>query len=334
MAGLPTSRVERLAAMRPGRAVIETRQLRYFVVVADELHFGRAAERLHMAQSPLSHQIRNLERELGVQLIDRAHHVVGLTAAGAVFYEGARQVLETLERMREDARRAARGETGILRVGYVGDATVDLVRRALDEFRARCPDVTVRVVEDAPARLADQLEDGRLDVAVTWAAPPRRAVEFERLVAEPLVAAVPVGRRPPGEEIPLEWLAPEPFVLPSRVSAPGLRSDIEAAFTARAFEPTPGPEANSLGAALLLVATGAGVALVPSGLARAGPRAGVAFVDLVPAPLTSAGVAWRRGSSSALVRTFLEVFRAGLADVAATTGGPGLGTEVDDDAHG
>lgn len=287
--------------------MIETRQLRYFVVVSEELHFGRAAERLHMAQSPLSHQIRNLERTLGVQLIHRGHHVMGLTSAGSVFFEAAKAILDQLDRATEEARRADRGEAGTLRIGYAGEATAELVRHGLTLFKKRYPTVALDLAEAIVEQLIDDVRENRLDIAVLRSSPGLQSIEFEKVFEEPLMAAIPVGWTLSEPTMSLNLFAGKPFIVPSRRTAQGLHAHIEAAFADAGFEPNVVDQANSLGAALLLVAAGAGVTLVPRLLAQSRPRHGVHFVPLDPAPVTSAGVAWRRGNAEKVIRHFIDV---------------------------
>src|SRR3954470_18066089 len=142
----------RLRAARgdPGdslRRHMELRHLRYFVAVAEELHFRRAAERLHMSQPPLSQQIRQLEEEVGAQLLLRNQHRVELTASGAAFLERAREILDAVESAKLEARRVQRGEVGRLAVGFVGSAMYSVVPERLSAFRARYGDVALRLHE-------------------------------------------------------------------------------------------------------------------------------------------------------------------------------------------
>src|SRR5579875_1262833 len=171
--------------------MMELRHLRYFVAVAEELHFGRAAERLHMAQSPLSHQIRQLERSLGVQLLVRGHHVVGLTNAGSTLLPLAQRVLQDVDGAARAARRAGRGEAGAVVVGYVSEVTADLLPITLRRFKQRWPDVAVELVEGTGGELAGGLRDGSIDVA--FARAPEQTAEFcfEQLIVERLLLARP-----------------------------------------------------------------------------------------------------------------------------------------------
>ena len=143
---------------------MELRHLRYFVAVAEELHFRRAAERLHMSQPPLSQQIRQLEEEVGATLLLRNQRKVELTAAGAAFLVRAREILDAVEDAARQARRVQRGEVGRLAVGFVGSAMYSFVPELLRAFREQAPDIALRLHELGTTEQLRQLEDGRLDV--------------------------------------------------------------------------------------------------------------------------------------------------------------------------
>lgn len=285
--------------------------MRYFAAVADELHFGRAAERLHMAQSPLSHQIRQLERRLGVVLLDRHHHVVGLTAAGEVFLADSRRILADIDRAVERARRAGRGEMGRLHVGYVAEMNPDLLASVVREHRIEKPEVSLDLIQDTSRGLLADVGRGTVDVAFVRAPDPLDGIEYEKLVEEPMRLARPAGRAGAGgRAVRLADLAGQPLVAVSAHTARGLRRDTERVCREAGVEPRVECEAGSLTAMLLLVAAGAGVALVPGSLAERYPVPGVEFAEVEDRPVTSAGICWRAGDKAPTVSRFVAIARA------------------------
>jgi DNA-binding transcriptional LysR family regulator len=185
---------------------MELRQLRYFVTLAEELHFGRAAAREHIVQSALSQQLQRLERELGLLLLDRTTHHVELTPAGRIFLIEARQILAHLDRAAVAAQRAARSAPG-LRVGVV-DASDDSMPQILREVQQQYPELEVCQVEAGVPAQFRQLAGGRLDVGLGWAslAPPEVIAELFRL--DPLGVLVPEGHRlAASPEVPVAKLA-------------------------------------------------------------------------------------------------------------------------------
>lgn len=246
---------------------MELRHLRYFVVVAEEEHITRAAQRLGMQQPPLSAQIRDLERELGVALFERAPRRIRLNAAGQAFLEDARRILAQAEQAALRAQRAARGETGQLSVGYTSSAALHpAVPRVLRAFHERYPQVALETRENATRDLLQAVADGELD-AVFVRAPATRfpTLQSLELCREPMVAALPAGhplarRRPP---LPLAALRDDGFVRYRRADGPGVDDALQAAARRAGFTPRTAVQVPRLLSALTLVAAGRGVALVP-----------------------------------------------------------------------
>ncbi|HET9078098.1 MAG TPA: LysR substrate-binding domain-containing protein [Acidimicrobiales bacterium] len=293
---------------------MELRQLRYFAVLAEELHFGRAAERLHMAQSPLSQQIIQLERELGVVLVERGRRITGLTDAGELFLRSVRSILADLDEAVASARRASRGETGTICVGYVAELTADLLPLSLKAFKDVCPEVEVELIQGVTGELLAGLRDRSIDVAFVRSPGLMDDLVYEQLVEESLVLASPEHYGLPERTDRLADLAGEAFVLPSPSGAPGLRRDIEGACASHRFEPTVAREANSVTAILLLVAAGAGLGLIPASIAHSYPVPGVVYTKFVDPPRTNAGMAWRSREASAIANRLLETTRRVAAD--------------------
>ncbi len=286
---------------------MELRHLRYFTAVAEELHFGRAAARLHIAQSPLSQQIRRLERELGVSLFERSRRSVRLTDAGRLLQEHAAPLLAQADRLEATMRDAAAGRTGALTVGFVGSATYTTLPAVVRAHRLAYPEVEVRLVEMTTGPQVDALIAGQIDVG--FVRPPVRsdAIAVTPLVEERLLVALPdshplVKRR----AVDVQALATEPFVSFPRQIGSGLYDEILAVCTAAGFSPIVVQEANEMQTIVSLVSAGIGVALVPESMQAFG-RPHVVFRELRGSAVTlRLALAHRAGDDGPLVRQFRE----------------------------
>lgn len=289
---------------------MELRHLRYFLAVADELHFGRAAERLHISQPPLSQQIRQLEEELGFELFQRTRRRVRLTDAGRVFAEEARALLERLGRATAAARRVARGETGSLDVGFVASATYAILPRLYRRFRERHPDVSLTLSEMSTAEQVEALRAGRIQVGLARSPVGDETLAAEPLRDEPLALALPSRHRLAARpSLALASAADEPFVLFPRQPRPGWVDVVQAACRDAGFRPIVAQEVLELSTAVTLVAAGVGVALVPQS-AQALRVAGVAYRPLrSPAPTTRLVALHRADDRRPVVERFLAVAR-------------------------
>lgn len=218
---------------------VELRQLRYFVAVAEELHFGRAAERLHMAQSPLSRAIRELERELGVVLFVRTTRHVELTPAGVVLLEGARRALAEVDAAIDDARRAAEPDRGVLGLGH-GPLSGRAATRIIEEFATQQPGVQVHSEEDVTPELLARVAARELAAALvveTPAAARRYRVRVDALRDEPLLAALPTSHRYAWEgAIPIGAFAAECVVLPREPGGGAFNAWLRSAIRVAGFE--------------------------------------------------------------------------------------------------
>jgi len=250
---------------------MELRQLRYFVTLAEELHFGRAAEREHIVQSALSQQVQRLERELGVRLLERSTHHVSLTAAGALFLVEARQILGHVDRAAGIARRAV-GTSAPLRVGII-DSSYDSMPQILHEVQARYPGLVIHQVEASVPEQFQQLIDGRLDVGVGRAelAPPQIASLLFR--QDPLGVLVPAGHPfAELEGVPVAVLAEEPLLLAEDARAPEFNQFTVEMCRAAGFTPTVyRGTVESIRAAADLVSQGRCLYCVPSSCIAALP---------------------------------------------------------------
>jgi DNA-binding transcriptional LysR family regulator len=288
---------------------MELRQLRYFVTLAEELHFGRAAEREHIVQSALSQQVQRLERELGIRLLERSTHHVSLTAAGAVFLVEARQILAHVDRAAAIARRAT-GAAAPLRVGII-DASYDSMPQILHEVQARYPGLVIHQVEASVPEQYQQLTDGRLDVGIGRAAlaPPQVASLLFR--QDPLGVLVPSSHRFAGlDTIPAAVLADEPLLLAEEAQAPEFNQFTVEMCRAAGFTPTVYKgTVESIRAAADLIAQGRCLYCVPSSCISALP--GTIWRPLTePASYYPWSVLWRATETSSHVRAVVSCTRA------------------------
>jgi DNA-binding transcriptional LysR family regulator len=294
--------------------VLDLRRLSYFLAVAEELHFGRAAARLHIAQPSLSQQIRTLERELGVELLRRDNRRVELTPAGAALLREGRRTLSHAQRAESAARAAGHGISGSLLVGFMGSAGRNLLPAVVREFRGRHPDVAIEVREIALPDTNRAIRDGTVDVAFVRPIEDDPAVALEALPGDRLVAVLPAGHRlARAASIPLAALAGEPFVRPnpSPVLQPWI-SFLSIICDRHGFVPRfTDAEASSLPAIVGLVAAGDGVSVM-SNTTHTLPREGVVAVPIEDdyMPL---GLAWRVGDASPTVQRFIALTRAHVA---------------------
>ncbi|WP_321957521.1 LysR substrate-binding domain-containing protein [Burkholderia cenocepacia] len=297
----------------------DLRQWRYFVTVADERHFGRAAERLSMTQPPLSQAIRALEDTLGVALFVRTKRSVALTAVGAALLPDVRRLLASADALPPLARRLARGEAGSLSLAFVSTADYGLLPSLLRAFGARYPQVRLQLAEATSDVQIDELVAGRIDAGlVIPPVPPRHAggLSYLPVVREPLVVAMPAGASDAPEDAPVQLaeVATLPLVIFPRRLAPGFYDIITGCYGAAGETPHIGQEAIQMQTIVSLVSAGMGVALVPQSL-RNLRRTGVVYRPLAgPAPVVETGLVWRTGDVSPVLAGFIDVVRAqGLA---------------------
>ncbi|AHY46343.1 Transcriptional regulator [Rubrobacter radiotolerans] len=288
---------------------MDLRRLRYFVVVAEEQNFSRAAERLHMAQPPLSEQIKRLETSLGVRLFDRSSRGAELTEAGELLLVEARRLLVQAEQTAEVVRRVGEGEVGRLTLGFVPSASNSVLPPVLSCFRRRYPDVQLYLQEMNPDWLVAGLHEGRIDVSFFYLPFRDAALRHRPVSREPLAVALPETHPLADEaEVDLCDLAEEPFVLPARYRMPGLYGQVTGACRRAGFEPRAvQKEVWLMQTVVALVAGGVGVALVPATI-RNLTRTGVVYRSIKGfSPTVEMGVVWRREERSAVVRSFLGV---------------------------
>lgn len=298
---------------------MELRQLRSFVVVAEELNVGRAATKLHLTQPSLSRQIAALERDLGVELFARVRKRFVLTAAGETFLADATELLRRSDEAVRAAQRTQRGELGTLRLRFVQSATFETLPRILGAFREAYPDVILDLETLTTIRQTEALRDGRIDVGLLRpaAAGGADAVHLgprltSRVVSSgPLVVALPARHRlARRKRLRLADLAAEPFVLYSRPSGPAVHDTIVGFCRAAGFTPRIEQEAAEVQTIVSLVAAGLGVSLLISPTPLSNPDVVVyreLSDDLPPWQLS---VAWSPDNRSPVLARFLELVQS------------------------
>jgi DNA-binding transcriptional LysR family regulator len=245
--------------------MFELHQLRCFVAVAEELHFGRAATRLHMTQPPLSRQVHLLEQRLGVRLLDRTSRSVRMTSAGRSFLADARQILRLAESASLAARRAARGESGSVTIGFTAASGYGLLPGMIAQCRARVPDVEVNLREMVTMEQIHALASGSLDLALLR--PHASLEEFRsiRIITEPLVAALPKSYSlGSGRALSLGDFEGAPFVMYSPIEARYFHDLVATVFATAGVKPDFTQYTSQIHSILALVAAGLGAALVPA----------------------------------------------------------------------
>ena len=300
---------------------MELRQLRYFLAIAEAGNFSRAAERLHVSQPPLSTQMKSLEEELGVRLLKRSNRGVSLTAAGAVFFEETRAALARLEHAKSEARRADRGDSGILSVGFVSIADYGILPPALKSFRTACPRVDVHLHELTTDAQLRELRAARLDLGIGLGPVEETDIEFERILREELVLAAPSSHAASKGEVAVDLrdLSKESFIIPPRDIAPGLYDLTISHCRAAGFAPRITQHARQMQTVIGLVSCGMGFALVPSSV-RNLKRAGVKYRRLRgKAAYIDVGILRLRNAQSPLRERFIETLRGAAGRVPAMT---------------
>jgi DNA-binding transcriptional LysR family regulator len=292
---------------------MELRHLRYFVAVAESLHFGVAASRLRISQPSLSQQIRQLEEEIQTSLLRRTKRRVELTEAGELFLEEARDIIARSDRAAMIARRVGRGHGGRIRVGVGYCMNQRALVKAVGMFRASHPKVRVELQTMAVTLQLAALRDERLDVAFVRGAATDGSVESQVVHAEELVLALPPRHRFAHKRvITVSSLAQESFVVTSREHVPVYHDIVLKTCREAGFIPNAPHEADHLQMILDFVAAGCAVALVPAFVQRHRPRR-VAFASLRPAsPPLETVAAWRRSNSSAMLTEFVTFARRAL----------------------
>jgi DNA-binding transcriptional LysR family regulator len=290
---------------------MELRHLKYFVAVAEELHFGKAAKKLHIAQPPLSQQIMNLEEELGIKLFDRSRRNIQMTAAGSHFLNNARQILLQVEQAVETARRIHNGKAGRLAVGFVGSVIHTFLPEGLRLFRERFPDVELVLHEINTAEQVSSLHAKRIDIGFHYPGDKDPLLASKTLTLAPLLAVLhndhPLSGR---KSVNIRELAHDPFIANTRSSEPVVRDAFISLCHSAGFSPKIAQEAGQVQTVLGLVASGLGACLLPDFIKNI-RRPGVQYVPLSGSPPeVKLAVVWRSDDTSLLVKSFINLIES------------------------
>lgn len=297
--------------MAPGRrhssTMLELRHLRYFLATAEELNYGRAAERLHIAQPGLSQQIKNLEDIVGTPLFDRTRRAVKLTLAGELLAQEARKALQQTETALLVSRRAGRGEIGRIAIGYVSSAAYSgALTTVIGEFRHAYPEVELDISEMEMMQQLDQLDQGKLDIGfIRPPVPLPLGIVSTPILFEEVILALPESHPlAERESVPLSALNGDVFITPRHPTGVSFLEHTTAACRAAGFFPRLGPRGRDFVTIASMVAVGLGVALVPQSL-RSIQVPGLRYRPVAGEPLLAElAVASRRNEPSPVARAF------------------------------
>lgn len=292
---------------------MELRHIRYFLAIAETRNFTRAAAQLGMGQPPLSLQIKDLEEEIGTRLFHRIPRGVELTEAGMAFFEAVRTLPDQAQMAIQVARKAGKGESGVLRLGITGTAAFNpIISESIRQFQYNYPQVVLSLEECYSSALVSGLEEGRLDAAIIR---PTRILtdnlEVHDISTEELIVALPKGHKLATREQPilLTELRHEPMIMTPRALALSLYESIVTACREAGFEPVIGQSAQQIVSTLLLVSADMGVSLVPKSVGLMAGR-GVVFRPLAaPVPKVSLSIAYRKNSTLQTMQNFTAILQ-------------------------
>jgi DNA-binding transcriptional LysR family regulator len=294
---------------------MELRHLRYFVIVAEELHFGRAADRLQLSQPALSKQIVSLEQELGVQLLTRTKRTVQLTPAGQAFFEQAQQLLRQAEAAIQLTQRCDRGEIGELTIGFTETAVHTILPQLVREFRQNYPTVEVNLLGLATEAQVAALNQNKIDLAFLHPPIDARGIELHPILTETFLAVLP-QQHPllQYDRIPLKAFANEPLIIHPRTEGPILYDGFVQVCQEAGFQPKIVKESLSLQTRVCLVATGMGITFVSSQLQfLVGHNVVCRPLEDCPIHLKFAA-AWRQNASNPTLRAFIKVLQEKISE--------------------
>lgn len=287
---------------------MEIRHLRYFCVLAEQLHFTKAALLLNVAQPALSHQIRQLEEELGTQLVERSNRRVRLTPAGEVFRERAARILEQLDQAARETARVGQGDSGSLVVGVVSTAVCSVLPELLRGIRREAPNISIDIREMEPAEQVEALRRESIDIGLLFLAIQDPALDSLIVSRERLIVALPTGHPAANaERVRLSDLETETFLIPRRQPVPGFHEVVLETLRSRAIPAPRLQPTRLLQTAVFLVAGHLGVALVPESFRNHLRVRGCVYRDIAGAPAHADLIGlWRSGNVQPVLRRFIH----------------------------
>jgi LysR family transcriptional regulator, benzoate and cis,cis-muconate-responsive activator of ben and cat genes len=312
-----------------GGEALDLRRLRYFIALAEELHFGRAADRLGIAQPPLSRLIARMEADVDAQLIDRSRSQIRLTQAGELLLVRAREIIRQIEEVATEVAQLGSGKSGVLRIGFVGSATHGVVPSVVKAFRARHPDIELTLSAMNNAGLKEALIRREIDIAIARPSIADEDILSEKLQQEPLIVALPDAFKREWERpLPLSALCDAPFILYPQHPRPSFADHVLGVCSAAGFRPHNPIMAMDYQTAVSLVSVGVGVCIVPRSVSST-QRAGVVYQEYTgPNPGTSLSVNYRTDNRSPQLWSFIRVARDYARSSAARSVSPGASRSV------
>lgn len=288
---------------------MELRRLQSFIAVAEELHFGRAAELIHLSQPALSLQISGLEEELGVKLFIRSRRKTALSPAGQIFLEGAREVLKSTERAVSTVRRAALGHVGVLRIGFISTAAAVITPVLIKQFRELYPHVALELRNILTQDQLIELRDQKIDVGfLRGPIPPQSSIRARVIHREPFAIFVPAGH-PLAGRVPLRLAdcADADFVMYTRKMAPGFHDQIIGMLRREGITPRVVQEAAEMYTLVSLVSAGLGIAIAPASVALHQVPGVVVRPLEREAERSEISIAWNAENTSATANLFVQM---------------------------
>jgi DNA-binding transcriptional LysR family regulator len=293
-----------------GEEALDLRRLRYFIALAEEMHFGRAADRLGIAQPPLSRMITRMEADVCAQLIDRSRSQIRLTQAGELLLMRAREIVRQVDEVTTEVAQLGSGKSGVLRIGFVGSATHGVLPSVIKAFRARHADIELTLSAMNNAALKEALIRREIDIAIARPSIVDEDILSEKMLQEPLIVALPdTFERKWDRPLPLSALCDAPFILYPQHPRPSFADHVLGVCDAAGFRPHNPIMAMDYQTAVSLVSVGVGVCIVPQSVSST-QRTGVMYQEYVgPNPGTSLSVNYRTDNRSPQLWSFVRVAR-------------------------